>query len=122
MKIYILSFFILFFLGCYDKKEIAFYHWKSKCEVKKDFFYPLYVKVLDIGRKRVIKTSCKKEHIPVVYIDNQALKQRDDIAKIILQNIPKDAKEVQFDCDWTLSTKKRYFQLLKDMKKHYKKI
>jgi len=119
---FVLIFFIFFLFGCQDKKEIAFYHWKSRCEVSKNFSYPIYLKVLDIGIKRVIKTNCKRSFIPVVYIDNRALKQRDDIAKIILQNIPKAAKEVQFDCDWTPSTKEKYFHLLTKMQKHYKKI
>ena len=120
-KISFLFLLLLFFLGCQDKKEIAFYHWKSGCDVSKDFAYPLYVKVLDIGVKKVIKTDCKRSFIPVVYIDNRAIKQRSDIANIILKNIP-DAKEVQFDCDWTQSTKDKYFQLLAKMKKHYRKI
>jgi len=116
-------FFIAFLLlGCSDKKEIAFYHWKSSCTIKKDIQYPLYVKVLDISTKKVIKTTCNKTHIPVVYIDNKALKQRDDIADIVLKNIPQKTKEIQFDCDWTPSSKKKYFTLLKDMKKYFKKV
>jgi len=118
-KVLFISFLLL---GCQDKKEIAFYYWKSRCDVNSSFSYPLYVKVLDIGVKNVIKTVCKKPHISVVYIDNRALKQRDDISKLVLQTVPKDVKEVQFDCDWTLSTKKKYFQLLTKMKKYYKKI
>ncbi len=118
----LLSLFLLFFLGCQDKKETAFYYWKSKCEIKKDFSYPLYVKVLDISSKKVIKTSCKKTCIPVVYIDNHTFKTRKDVKDIVFKTIPKSAKEVQFDCDWTKSTKKRYFEFLKQMKKRYKKV
>jgi len=105
-------------------KEIAFYYWHSKCDIKKDFSFPLFVKVLDIG-SNIIKTNCsKKEFIPVVYIDNQALKKRgvEEIYKIILENVPIDKKELQIDCDWTRSTKKSYFTLLKRLKKRYKNI
>jgi hypothetical protein len=110
---------IFFLFGCDEKPKIAFYHWKSKCEVREEFKYPLYVKVLDIGEKRVIKTSCKRSFTPVIYIDNEALKKRSDILKLITKTVPKDVKELQLDCDWTLFTKKRYFNLLKALKSRY---
>lgn len=111
----------LLIFGCSDKKEIAFYAWKSRCEVKKDFSYPLYVKVLDFG-KRVIKTTCNHPHIPVVYIDNQILKKTPikKITDTILKTIKGD--KLQVDCDWTRSTKDKYFKLLKILKNRYKNI
>lgn len=122
MKVFIFFVSLIFLISCsHDKKEIAFYHWKSRCEIKKDFDYPLYVKVLDISKAKVIKTSCKKAHIPVVYIDNQLFKTKKDIKSIVFKTIPKTFQKVQFDCDWTKSTKKRYFEFLKQMKKRYKK-
>jgi coenzyme F420-reducing hydrogenase delta subunit len=108
-----------------SKKEIAFYYWNSKCSIKKNFSFPLFVKVLDIGTNNIIKTTCKnREFTPVIYIDNQALKHRDikELSKLVLNRVPIDSKEVQFDCDWTQSTKKKYFNFLREMKKHYKNI
>ncbi len=111
----------LLFLGCSDKKEIAFYAWKSKCEITKDFSYPVYVKVLDFG-DRVIKTTCSHSHVPVVYIDNQALKKTPikKITSTVFKNIK--GAELQVDCDWTNATKEKYFKLLKLLKKRYKNI
>ena len=115
------------FIGCSksssSQKEIAFYYWKSKCNISKDFSYPLYIKVLDISTNSIIKTKCnKRKFTPVVYIDNHALNKRNNIAQIIFKTIPKNTKEVQFDCDWTSSTRQKYFKLLTLMKKHYAKI
>ncbi len=115
------SLLLLLLLGCSDKKEIAFYAWKSKCEIKKDFSYPLYVRVLDFG-DRVIKTTCSHPHIPVVYIDNNILKKI-SIQKInntIYKTVKSD--KLQVDCDWTKSTKEKYFKFLKLLKKRYKKL
>ena len=85
----------------------------------------MFVKVLDIGVKNIIKTSChKKSYTPVIYIDNNALKNRDikRLSKVILNTISTKFKEVQFDCDWTKTTKNKYFNLLREMKRHYKNI
>jgi len=116
--------FILFFAGCNDDTTIAFYSWKTKCKIKNDFKYPMYIKVLDISKSSTIKTSCKykKPYTPVVYIDNNAFKSNKNISKIVLNTIPKNTKEVQFDCDWTPSTQKKYFKFLKTMKSNYKYI
>ena len=106
-----------------NSKEVAFYYWKSRCQIRDDFSYSLYIKVLDISQKSVIKTKCpKREFTPVVYIDNHALKNRDDIAQIIFKTIPQNTKEIQIDCDWTKSTQKKYFALLKEIKKQYKRV
>jgi hypothetical protein len=110
---------IFFLFGCEKKPEVAFYYWQSSCKIDKDFKYPIYLKVLDIGVKKVIKTSCKQKFTPVVYIENEALKKRDDIYKLITKIVPKDVKELQIDCDWTLSTKKKYFKLLKSLHDRY---
>ncbi len=70
------------------------------------------------------------EPIPVVFITNETLQQAsaDDIASLGL-NIPKliesilsnnklgSPNEIQIDCDWTESTKDKYFLLLKQMRK-----
>jgi len=124
---------VFLFLGCDSrennqkdsKKEIAFYYWNSKCIIRENFSFSLFVKVLDIGTKNIIKTSCKnRNYIPVVYIDNKALKNKDikKLSKLIFDTISSDSKEVQFDCDWTQSTKEKYFIFLKEMKKHYKNV
>ena len=65
--------------------------------------------------------------IPVVFITNQTMKNIpkitiDYLAKAILSRIsklsPHPYHEIQIDCDWTLSTKQKYFSLLKILQKY----
>lgn len=70
------------------------------------------------------------EVVPVVFITNETLQQAgpNDIATLAL-NIPKlissilsnnkqsDPATIQIDCDWTASTKDKYFLLLKQLRK-----
>ena len=99
--------------------KVGFYFWTTKCKIPQNFPYTPYIKILDMGfdsKLKVIKTTCKypKKFIPVIYIDNRVLKnypyQR--LIKIIKRYTYK-YKTIQFDCDWTNSTKKKYFLLLK---------
>lgn len=64
--------------------------------------------------------------IPVVFITNQTMKNIpkitiDYLAKAILSGIsklsPHPYHEIQIDCHWTLSTKQKYFSLLKILQK-----
>jgi len=120
VKLFPLFLFLVLFGGCTKKKTIAFYYWKSDCRVEKNFKYPLYVKVLDINKKGIFKTACFREHIPVVYIENDIFKIDIDVDKIVKREVK--SENIQFDCDWTLSTKERYFSFLKRMKKIYKRV
>ncbi|MEP6948536.1 MAG: hypothetical protein ABI863_04655 [Ginsengibacter sp.] len=64
--------------------------------------------------------------IPVVFITNETLINTDSagikeltekicklLSGIINQNFLNKPREIQFDCDWTITTKEKYFQLLK---------
>lgn len=127
MKIVLLLLFFIvwiFNLSSHNKKEspnIGFYHWTTKCKVEKDFKHELFVKILDISfnqKLKVIKTSCKRDFIPVVYIDNNVFKKYKDIDRLVLlvKKHLKDFKEVQFDCDWSLKTRASYFYFLSQFK------
>ncbi|MFY7826077.1 MAG: hypothetical protein ACOVQ4_03085 [Flectobacillus sp.] len=75
--------------------------------------------------------------VPVVFITNQTLKllkprYLEDFAEKIKEKIdatfqvwvglPIGNNEIQLDCDWTMSTKKKYFTLLTILRKKYPKI
>lgn len=71
------------------------------------------------------------EVIPVVFISNNALVKtaNDSIKKMAFAIaqllhayqpvVKKNIKEIQIDCDWTLSTKEKYFLLLNELKKQF---
>lgn len=124
MRLFVILSSLIFLLGCDNRRDIAFYHWKSSCNIDSSFKYPIYLKVLDISSNGTyIKSRCKNiKYTPVVYIDNGAFKNGINISEIVLKNISKNKKEVQFDCDWTQSTKESYFKFLKEMRKHYNRI
>lgn len=106
------------------------------CQVNK-----LYIKAFDIDwnlatNKPEIKAPLvfqdsipqNLSFVPVVFITNQTLKQisdtyLDDFAdfvqgqlKRVWQDIP--YAEIQFDCDWTISTRAKYFKFLDLYRKH----
>lgn len=127
--------------------ETAFYYWKSNfklSDLEKNTFAEnqvrkLYIKFFDIswnvGKRdfqmdapirfsEKLPDSCPI--IPVVFITNQTMKNLpkialDSLAKVILSEIsrlsPQPYHEIQIDCDWTLSTKQKYFSLLKILQK-----
>lgn len=64
--------------------------------------------------------------VPVIYLDNEALRQVPDheverladkitgrVKKILEENRLNHERELQLDCDWTPSTQRRFFALLK---------
>jgi len=63
--------------------------------------------------------------VPVIYIENRVFLKIEDIDKFIATAVEKillrvknlEVKEIQFDCDWSLKTKKNYFYFLKKVKK-----
>lgn len=127
--------------------DTAFYFWKSnfqlleneKFTLKENGVNKLYIKFFDISWNEGKQTFQKDapirfseklpdscQMIPVVFITNQTLKnipknELDSLANFILKGIsklsPKVYQEIQIDCDWTLSTKQKYFSLLKTLKK-----
>lgn len=70
----------------------------------------------------------KLDIVPTIFITNRTFKAlsataSDELSARIWDKIQRimpdvDFKEIQFDCDWTLSTKEAYFQFLNNSKKH----
>ena len=100
----------------------------------------LYVRFFDVdiknndavpvGEINIKEKNKQQEIIPVIFITNEVFKSLDkkEIEKLatnIKQEIQfiypkisdKKIKEIQFDCDWTTSTKVNYFYFLEQMKK-----
>lgn len=122
---------IVFFTFNFENKEnltYSFYHWKNSYSLKTQDD-KLYIKVLDINysnKLEVIRTSFQTKpkdnlSIPVIYITNKAMKLAfldelvNDVAKN-LKSLPFKYDEVQFDCDWSVSTRAKYFSFLEKIK------
>lgn len=109
----------------------------DSCHIKK-----LYIKAFDLDwdftKKQVIsKANIHFEEalpknlafVPTIFITNQVLKQTTDNQidtlayfiknhlDIVWKGIP--FSEIQFDCDWTISTQRKYFKLLLSLRKHF---
>ena len=107
----------------------------DSCKIKK-----LYFKAFDVDwdftkARAIPKATIKFEEeiptnlaiIPTVFITNQVLKQSteqqlDTTISFINKHLRTTLKnkkfdEIQFDCDWTISTRERYFYLLREFKK-----
>lgn len=68
------------------------------------------------------------EVVPVVFITPDAIKQHEKFTSDMARRIHAmcqynnlNINEVQFDCDWTTSTRESYFQFLKNVKKELEK-
>ncbi|WP_323590276.1 hypothetical protein [Aliarcobacter butzleri] len=136
-KIVILISLILVFaliLFSYNKTQtkdiqISFYSWENSFE-EQNINEKLYIKVLDVNfstKLELLKTNIKdipKNFIPVIYITNETMKNVDYslLSKAILETL-KNYKfdEIQIDCDWSLSTRSNYFNLLEDLKEKLNK-
>ncbi|MCG3692614.1 glycosyl hydrolase family 18 protein [Aliarcobacter butzleri] len=127
-----ISLIISFFLISTKKTEaltISFYSWENSFE-EQNINEKLYIKVLDVNfstRLELLKTNLKetpKNFIPVIYITNETMKNVDYslVSKAILETL-KNYKfdEIQIDCDWSLSTRSNYFNLLEDLKEKLNK-
>ena len=109
--------------------QISFYSWENSFE-EQNINEKLYIKVLDVNfstKLELIKTNIKdvpKNFIPVIYITNETMKNVDYslVSKAILETL-KNYKfdEIQIDCDWSLSTRSNYFNLLEDLKEKLNK-
>ncbi|KLE02109.1 hypothetical protein [Aliarcobacter butzleri] len=109
--------------------QISFYSWENSFE-EQNINEKLYIKVLDINfstKLELLKTNIKetpKNFIPVIYITNETMKNVDYslLSKAILETL-KNYKfdEIQIDCDWSLSTRSNYFNLLEDLKEKLNK-
>ncbi|MDN5104945.1 hypothetical protein O8C79_06520 [Aliarcobacter butzleri] len=109
--------------------QISFYTWENSFE-EQNINEKLYIKVLDVNfstKLELLKTNIKdvpKNFIPVIYITNETMKNVDYslVSKAILETL-KNYKfdEIQIDCDWSLSTRSNYFNLLEDLKEKLNK-
>ncbi|MDN5101446.1 hypothetical protein O8C83_11520 [Aliarcobacter butzleri] len=109
--------------------QISFYSWENSFE-EQNINEKLYIKVLDVNfstKLELLKTNIKetpKNFIPVIYITNETMKNVDYslVSKAILEAL-KNYKfdEIQIDCDWSLSTRSNYFNLLEDLKEKLNK-
>ncbi|MDM1045822.1 hypothetical protein HX004_08030 [Myroides sp. 1354] len=126
--------------------KLSFYYWKttfSLDQVERDALKnlavsKLYVRYFDIGLKNgtaipitpvVFKDTVPLlEVVPVVYIKNEVvLSEQLDVKKLahqlvdfVLQINEKnnvDSQEIQIDCDWTLTSKDRFFALIDQLRK-----
>lgn len=111
----------------------------DSCHVQK-----LYVKAFDLDWDVVKKQAIPKasirfekalpknlELVPTIFITNQVLRQIpdnqiDNLAKFINDHLTLVWEntlfnEIQFDCDWTISTQRKYFKLLISLRKHFPK-
>lgn len=127
--------------------EPAFYFWRSSfklSEIERNILQhnhikKLYVKFFDISwnahkrKPQMIAPiqfvenppdSC--QIVPVIFITNQTFinlpeAEIDSLASYIFERISKISKqkiqEIQIDCDWSLSTKYKYFRFLKAIRK-----
>ncbi len=124
----------------------AFYHWKTALAfVPPELAYldslgckKLYVKVLDIGRDptsgeilpysrlEITDTTglSRFDIVPTVFITNEVFKNISEekiewmAEKIFPLPGGLGGAEIQFDCDWTPSTRNAFFSFLKKVKKH----
>lgn len=109
--------------------QISFYSWENSFE-EQNINEKLYIKVLDVNfstKLELLKTNIKetpKNFIPVIYITNETMKNVDYslLSKAILETL-KNYKfdEIQIDCDWSLTTRSNYFNLLEDLKEKLNK-
>ncbi len=100
----------------------------------------LYVKVLDLGRSPetgeiiplaridVVDSSAwaGRDIVPCVFITNSVFQQSQtlrtaDLAEQVLAATGIQSPEIQFDCDWTPSTREAYFSFLREIKKRLPK-
>ncbi|MCK5725511.1 MAG: hypothetical protein KAH22_01655 [Thiotrichaceae bacterium] len=117
---------------------ISYYYWQQSYEVsplvlKKYAPHRLYIKFLDLAYRNnqliINKTKFKQEitvnYIPVIYLSNMALKQSKEskIMSLINQAVNRvQHQKIQIDCDWSDSTKDKYFQLLEKLGKQYAEV
>jgi hypothetical protein len=124
----------------------SFYFWKSNFKLsaterralKINQVKKIYLKFFDISWDKNFhklqidapvrfseKLSDSSQIVPVVFITNQSFinlpeSEIDTLARSVFDNIVRLSKlpfqEIQIDCDWTLSTKQKYFRFLKTIK------
>src|SRR5690606_21707520 len=131
--------------ACHHGKtpDISFYYWKTAFEIgdierkviTENEVSRLYVRYFDVGMENGESAPIGILHvdsfpagitiIPVVFIKNEVFKHPQDSLAIQVQQLITainnktgiSPQEVQFDCDWTETTKDAYFSFLRTFKK-----
>jgi hypothetical protein len=125
---------ILFMVFNMQKKDLkySFYHWQNSFNIKNSK-EKLYIKVLDMDfsqKLEIVKTRFlsepSKNFVPVIYITNKAMKYAllNELTSSVtkaLKALPYEFNEIQFDCDWSLSTRAKYFDFLEKIKIEFDK-
>jgi hypothetical protein len=116
---------------------ISFYEWSPKPTIDTKWinvYQPnrLYIKALDFADTKglaLTKTPMPDlgatEVVPVVFIDHRLLSKYalTRFTHVITASLSGSKyPHIQLDCDWTLSTKTVYFELLKVLSEHYAKL
>lgn len=139
-------FLILFSGGCKSENTPkylgrAVYFWKTTFELsqkeaaflEENKVEKIYLRFFDVDILQneaipkgivAIKSKVNQEIVPAIFITNRVFErlkfdQIEDLSTKVLGHINKISsthKEIQFDCDWTLSTKNKYFFFLKQIK------
>jgi hypothetical protein len=137
---------ILLLGGCKDKKQPktinrAIYFWKTTFDLsqkEKDFLEEnkiekAYLRFFDVDMihneavpKGVVslKSQFSQEIVPTVFITNRVFEKLkigeiETLSERVLSqinSISKQYKEIQFDCDWSIGTKDKYFFFLEKLK------
>ena len=115
--------------------------------IKENNISTLYIKYFDVVWNKELNSTVpvakilfkhtvpqQLQIVPVVYITNYVLLKINidsvnnlaiSISKLIKNYQPivkNNIAEIQIDCDWTLSTKEKYFTLLKTFKSQFKRF
>ncbi|MCB9033462.1 MAG: hypothetical protein H6553_06475 [Chitinophagales bacterium] len=147
---YIIYLFLFCLISCQNNhRQIDFYYWKQQYQIDSleqetlhllntKTIYLHYFDVVWHNGKAVpkykveIKEKVNYAVVPTVYIENDAIanlsfEQIESLSKNMVQLIEKinqlnniKAKTIQIDCDWTVSTKAKYFKLLTLLQENYK--
>jgi len=131
--------------------QLGFYHWQTEVDLtaaEQSYLRQadkLYVKFFDVDWNGGLQMTVPQAQvqwsselpdsldiIPTVFITNRTLSNTNDEAlpdlaeKIATKIQELGAKnsfvEVQFDCDWTASTKGKYFELLRLLREHFEAV
>jgi len=133
-----------------SETQLGFYHWQTKVDLtatEQSYLRQadkLYVKFFDVDWNGSLQMAAPQaqvqwsselpdslEMVPTIFITNRTLSKTNDNAlpdlaekiamKVHRLSAETSFEEVQFDCDWTASTKGKYFELLRLLRQHFDK-
>ncbi len=135
----------------HKKSSTSFYYWKTNYTLsafEKEYLVEnnvskIYIRCFDISMNETMaepkgvllwkqKPLKNINYIPVVYIENEVFKNiynPDELAENIMKLCTQifnsqqlKINEIQFDCDWTPTTRNEYFEFLKSVKEKNKQL